>query len=497
MTRAPPADDVARAVRSRRLMRSKEATSSGEIKRPLTPVVPKYKTASISGSDAALIAKICIALLKEKIATHEQFLTLLGSIGYNISLSTLMRWMREIRAGATIRGHLGNRGNHRKLTGRDMELVHGFVHFQNDQFQSVRVKDVQEYVKERFNVQVSTTLARSYLIEGGFTLRTAKPTRTLVEAGVTTLTRIAYDFLEMCSEVKFFPQSRDLLCSVDFTYTSHRTDRTMTFSPAGGGRPHVVVPMTTYTNCIVTCLWADGVNRTPAVLFTYNPKFARDFNYTERRGDLESRLDMVLLEQEIDADRIVHLQPSSNSQNFVAESHRLLSMFFDMYDLAPGSCALSDQGNAFFAGGESTLEKCGFAKHLSYPPAVHMFLSPNDNCVHGIAKQKWRRTCEDFSDDVLSSVQFLRILDEVTEETVKSMFTRNLQLGNVTVDEKLCRETVGNREKTKISGREAALRAFRIDKNLDARGPSTPLPPELADSLDGCYWSAPLTLRCQ
>ena len=190
MTRAPPADDVAWAVRSRRLMRSKEATSSGEIKRPLTPVVPKYKAASISGSDAALIAKICIALLKEKIATHEQFLTLLGSIGYNISLSTLMRWMREIRAGATIRGHLGNRGNHRKLTGRDMELVHGFVHFQNDQFQSVRVKDVQEYVKERFNVQVSTTLARSYLIEGGFTLRTAKPTRTLVEAGVTTLTRI-------------------------------------------------------------------------------------------------------------------------------------------------------------------------------------------------------------------------------------------------------------------------------------------------------------------
>jgi hypothetical protein len=37
--------------------------------------------------------------------------------------------------------------------------------------------------------------------------------------------------------------------------------------------PHSRGALPKYTNCILTCIWADGKSWTPAMLFTYNPAF--------------------------------------------------------------------------------------------------------------------------------------------------------------------------------------------------------------------------------
>lgn len=76
-----------------------------------------------------------------------------------------------------------------------------------------------------------------------------------------------------------------------------------------------------------------------------------------------------------------------------------------------------------------TFLNMGFANHAVYPSAVHQYLSPNDNRYHGVAKQRWRASDVDFSNDVESSLRLLHELDSVEQKHIKKWFTKNLQLG--------------------------------------------------------------------
>ncbi|MBK7002185.1 MAG: hypothetical protein IPH35_20195 [Rhodoferax sp.] len=80
-----------------------------------------------------------------------------------------------------------------------------------------------------------------------------------------------------------FPFQATTQCSIDFTHTSQRNLLQRTFSPSGTSQPKVDRAMSRYTNCIVTCVWADGINRTPSVLFTYNSVSRKDRDPTARR----------------------------------------------------------------------------------------------------------------------------------------------------------------------------------------------------------------------
>lgn len=63
----------------------------------------------------------------------------------------------------------------------------------------------------------------------------------------------------------------------------------------------------TYTNCILTCVWADGVNRTPAVLFTLDQRFRFDRNPTAKRNAETAYLDKCLTYYDLDPDRIEYI----------------------------------------------------------------------------------------------------------------------------------------------------------------------------------------------
>jgi len=95
-----------------------------------------------------------------------------------------------------------------------------------------------------------------------------------------------------------------------------------------------------------------------------------------------------------------------NKGTFVAENRNLLKHFFTVYQVPEGAIALSDNGNSFFENGDSVLVKCGFFRHECYPSPVHQYLSPNDNHLHGVAKQVWRNEELDYKDDVKTSINF-------------------------------------------------------------------------------------------
>lgn len=121
---------------------------------------------------------------------------------------------------------------------------------------------------------------------------------------------------------------------------------------------------------------------------------------------------------------------------YVSESTDLVHQFWQLYQVPNGTIIFSDKGKAFFPGGVSVLEELGFQQHESYPPAVHHYLSPNDNRLHGSAKQSWRHSGIDFTDDVESSLRLLSLLDSDIRNNGNDWWNRNmLKLTDKTVAE--------------------------------------------------------------
>src|SRR5215207_7917093 len=136
-----------------------------------------------------------------------------------------------------------------------------------------------------------------------------------------------------------------------------------------------------------------------------------------------------------------------------------------------------------FSRTRSVLLNLGFDNHLCYPASVHQYLSPNDNRLHGTAKQSWRALELDYSDDVESCVCLLHYLDRDIVAHSKLWFKRNM----LELKEEDVEQLVGLTGKNSRQ-HKGWLRAYRIFIGEDARGPRPELPDNLADKLDGVYW---------
>ena len=148
--------------------------------------------------------------------------------------------------------------------------------------------------------------------------------------------------------------SRTLLCSVDFTFTSHRTERRISYALKGGPQPECDTSIPRFTNCIVTCIWADGELRTPSVLFTYNPQFRFDRPGTSRRDDQLEHLENCLQLFNIDPKRVIYVgEKKGEKRCYVSENAQLLRQFFELYSIQSNWTALTDNGNAFYEEGTS------------------------------------------------------------------------------------------------------------------------------------------------
>merc|ERR1711916_347144 len=133
-----------------------------------------------------------------------------------------------------------------------------------------------------------------------------------------------------------------------------------------------------------------------------------------------------------DDDRIVYDgKDAKEDRTFCREYNDMVRDFLEFHkETLEGEDVvfLSDNGNAFRDGDESFIEKHGLGKHVFYPACVHQYLSPNDNRLHGVAKAKWRGMFSDFDDDVACSVGLMKCLDDVSQETIRSWWERNLFL---------------------------------------------------------------------
>ena len=287
--------------------------------------------------------------------------------------------------------------------------------------------------------------------------------------------------------------TQKLMCSLDFTYTSHRTSRPKTLA-GSGRRTSAQFMKTRYTNCIITGVFSDG-RQLQSILYTYNSQFRTDRSKTVRRKQLEDKLSMAQRKYRVTDSRIVYDgKDIKESRTFVREYNDMVRDFLEFHKETLNSeevIFFSDNGNAFRNDGGSIIEQMGYGNHVYYPPCVHQYLSPNDNKLHGAAKSKWRSMPIPFDDDVESSIALMKCLDDVPKEAITKWWANNLFLSNGIVREEQVKRVIFEAE-SKWSGlHEACINEYeewlaRDSRLLEERDGT---PSRRNSGLDGQYWS--------
>lgn len=285
-----------------------------------------------------------------------------------------------------------------------------------------------------------------------------------------------------------------LLASIDFTYTSGKSTRSKTYGLKGSAQQQSALTIPQHTNCIVTMVWSDGVNRTPARLYTFNPKFAFGRVSKLKRFQLEwdaqeAHLRSCARRNKIAHSRFVYVgKGAADTRLYVGETADIVRDFLGAYKdviLEADPTIFHDSGGAFNPEGKSVFNEFGLFKHHTYPSAVHHYLSPNDNRLHGTAKSAWRASKSyDRSDDVASSLFLLSLLDRDTEKHSRTWFDRNML--SLTEDSAwlLVRDN-SNLARDLVDER---LRAYRIFIGENALGAQRSVPAPLQGALDGRAW---------
>lgn len=422
----------------------------------------KYLSAKLSVDERELIARLT-EFVQAQGLSRELFRVCLANAGYEVSKASLDRWVNSVVSSGYALSTDKASGAHPLLDEDEREIAAGWVLAQNDSNILVSLKSFADFCKTSFGVTLSTQSAHNYLTTAGFTYKVASSKTRGYTIDVDTLALMMFNWVH---ERRRDGDLTKLLVSLDFTYTGHRTDRRSGFAPTGGAQPKSSNALVDFTNCIVTAVWSDGVNRTPAVLFTYNGRFRLDrVGRKQWVGDKEWLLH-CMEHYEIDVSRVVYMgKPQNESRVFMYENTELVHRFFHIYPIVPSAIALSDNGNAFFPKGKSVLDEVGLCKHVPYPAAVHQYLSPNDNRLHGTAKQSWRVSGVDFTDDVSASLSLLNLLDVDQQTHGKTWFGRNI----LNLTKKSARDLITGRSGKKDELDEQRRCAYRDFTTLNAR----------------------------
>jgi hypothetical protein len=224
-------------------------------------------------------------------------------------------------------------------------------------------------------------------------------------------------FITMMKKENRFARDPSEIRSIDVTYTKKPPNHVTTFSPKGGGQQRADSQTCLYTNAIVTMVSGDGLNHTPCLLYTHDPKMAK-----EQKETVRTEFDEALESYNITEDRIIYEKSDSN---YFAESPVVYDDFLNHYQIPKNALILHDGGNAFKRQKTSIFDNLGFKNHVAYPTDVHQFLSPNDNKLHG-CKSTWKEEYYKLKSGVSASIRLMNLIDLDTVKNSKTYFRNNL-----------------------------------------------------------------------
>jgi transposase len=424
-----------------------------------------YPAANISDDFKTHLARLYLVQHK-KGKSSADFVNDLSEAGLVVSPRQFYRWVARVDSDNTAISNEKLSGNEKVLDRENRDVTSGWVLEQLEIGEEVHLKTYCDFVFDKFGINISLMTAGNYLKEDGFTPRTLQKKSASFIIDHEQLRLDLWNWVKS-RQLKMNNIIRTKLCSIDFTFTGHRTERRKGFGIKGGSQPMESSKISKYTNCIITCIWADGKNRTPPMLFTLNPKFCRDRKPTQLRDEQRDHLIQCLSHYAIHMDRVVYVgKDKGETEQYTKESPKLLRLFFEHYDVPDDATILSDNGNAFYEDGVSVLEQVGFKNHDTYPANVHQYLSMNDNRLHGTGKQEWRNSGLDHSDDVKSCLALLSYLDQNIIKWGKYWFNRNV----LELQESQVAELISSSGKKKCHLHKSWMRAYRNTLSQNDKG---------------------------
>jgi transposase len=312
--------------------------------------------------------------LKEEGVSYKQQREIADNAGYHMSDRIFKRYCR---IGSGQRSPLSANkptGRPPALDDRQKQVFLGWVLIQNDANEIVDLAGCVEFVQTHFNVQLVDQTMANYLHEAGFTSQLGRRRTAGYKLDLDQMADLyKADVLRLWKlGIKTIP--RNELPMMDSTSVGWCLFCQRTYAVHGGNQPKIANGNPSYTNLIVWVVWADGVNRTPALLFTGDPALIGCGQGWEHLPD-------ILKQYHIKEDCIVAVP----GKTYVGENNAVIKAFLDRYPVLRDKLLVSDAGNAYKKKETDIIVEWG-AKHAVFTPAVHQHESVLDNHCFGILK---------------------------------------------------------------------------------------------------------------
>jgi hypothetical protein len=270
------------------------------------------------------------------------------------------------------------------------------------------------------------------------------------------------------------------LACADFFTDSHRTERDTTLNGKGLPQKKIAGHSWLYTSNFLTVIWADGINRTPCLLFTHNPWFDPDGSHADKVMNWCKKF-------RIARDRIYYLK---SSKHYCKEANSQTSEFCRLYkDQLKGVHMMHDGGNSFKIKKNLVFEE--YCQSVSVmPSAQHGEISTCDNHNNALIKAKGKSKRSKDGNEAYNALALMHAADNSEPAAIQRMFARNLFLDKPlnleAVDELLTKgEHLDPHREKLFDGYLAAFLDFVAEN-----GESILEEPSEAsgDELDGVYW---------
>lgn len=438
-----------------------------------TKLGDSYASTELTVPERDVLARVAAELLVEGYKVRG-ICSIYARAGYVVPDRTVRNWVVSVKsAGSALPGEYG--GGAEPLLDKEMRMVvYGWAQTQIQAKIEVHLVNTKKFVRDTFGVSASYPTLSRVLNAGGFHQMTVKKKASGYNVHPREQAVMGLNFYRM-ARTRGLPAvpgeaQLGLIASIDFVSTAQGDNCRRAYGISGGAQPRSSITPPSFTNVIVTAIWADGIDRTPAAVYTHNPELSWTPQLTgswktKRKDDLNDLID-ISNTYELDQTQVNYLQQDSNaSKHYCAESAEILSHFVMMNLPAfkrEGVIVFHDAGNAFFPGGISLFNTFGIDNVITYTPAIHHWLSPNDNNLHSYCKAIWRQHQEKYDNDQERTLYLLYLLKKVPSEHVRGWFAKNLMFGRRAVTKTDCEEFFRGDGKNLSSFHQECVFAYRL-----------------------------------
>lgn len=379
----------------------------------------KPNIAGVSPEVRVFAAELALALQKRGVS-RSVFVEAASETSYPVTKPTLNRHIAAVSKGEAPLSSEKKSGRRPLLSTEEWDVVAGAVLCAEER---THLQWVVDWIAKSFNVDVSLSTVSNHLAELKLTIKLV-PKR-LMPKGMTrdAYARLYYEDVLKLHNSGFFKNQPNLIYTIDATSNSRRLERETTISISGAPAPKFAAPELKYTDTYLAAVWMDGVNRTPTLMFTFNPALK------EGSARWEEVLEWCNA-WGLETSQIVYGQPAKPTKTYCATTNAHLSHFKAIYrQRIHGTCVMHDAGNEFKIDGESILGD-GAMEEFVFTPATHGEESVLDNNWFAIAKHWWRAEREKFCglDFDKQSVYLLYCIDYYKSEQISRLYERNFLL---------------------------------------------------------------------